>query len=131
IDKVIWGRDRDLRYTDRLALGYRIEVATESNVWQVVASSVDRRPYVAGQKQPETVDIARLSQTDAEIARRLIGERGKLQSRIAELAKSPMVYGGTFTAQPETTYRLHRGDPMLKRDPVQPDVLTAIPVKFS
>jgi hypothetical protein len=50
INKIVWGRDREQRFADRLALEYQIEAATGSNDWRVVASSEDRQPYVAGQK---------------------------------------------------------------------------------
>src|SRR6185436_5519675 len=51
INKIVWGRDREQNFTDRLALAYRIEVATSSNDWRVVASSEDRQPYVTGGKK--------------------------------------------------------------------------------
>lgn len=44
IDRIVWGRDRDGQYADRLATEYRIEVAEQPDQWQVVASSADRRP---------------------------------------------------------------------------------------
>jgi hypothetical protein len=40
-----------------------------------------------------------------------------------------MVYAGSFV-QPEPTHRLHRGDPMSKREVVQPAALRAVPVPF-
>src|SRR2546426_12111950 len=39
IDRLLWGRDREQKYADRLATDYRIEVALGSNDWPVVASS--------------------------------------------------------------------------------------------
>jgi hypothetical protein len=50
-----------------------------------------------------------------------------LEARIAELAKVLMVDAGTFAAKPESTHRLHRGDPMLRRDEVKPNALSAVP----
>src|SRR5262249_25223559 len=47
IDRVVWGRDRDGIYSDRLATHYYIEAATEPGRWRVVASSVDRIAYRA------------------------------------------------------------------------------------
>ena len=47
IDRVVWGRDREGAYRDRLATQYSIEVATEPSCWRVVASSVDRAAYRA------------------------------------------------------------------------------------
>ena len=53
IDRVVWGRDRDEVYRDRLPTEYYIEAALEPTRWQVVASSLDRVPYGA-QAEPAT-----------------------------------------------------------------------------
>ena len=45
IDRVVWGRDREEVYRDRLATEYYLEAALEPGRWQVVASSLDRVPY--------------------------------------------------------------------------------------
>lgn len=45
IDRIVWGRDRQGRYDDRLAIEYRIEVAAERGQWRTVASSADRTPF--------------------------------------------------------------------------------------
>src|SRR6185503_1041233 len=108
-----------------------IEVAAQSNDWRVVASSEDRQPYVAGEKKPFTIDTAPLTANEAQNVARLLAERAELESRIAELAKSLMIYGGTFTAKPEPTFRLLRGDPLQKREPVEPAGLEVIQVKFA
>ncbi|MFN0127194.1 MAG: two-component regulator propeller domain-containing protein [Verrucomicrobiales bacterium] len=47
IDRVIWSRDRERKFIDRLATDYRVEVASEPGEWQVVASSADREPLPA------------------------------------------------------------------------------------
>ncbi|MBX3731171.1 MAG: histidine kinase [Verrucomicrobiae bacterium] len=48
VRRVVWGRDREGRFLDRLPTAYRIEVATEPDVWKTVASSDDRRPLEVG-----------------------------------------------------------------------------------
>src|SRR6266567_372991 len=48
INRVVWGRDREGKFIDRLATAYRIEVAIEPGAWQVVASSEDRRRLETG-----------------------------------------------------------------------------------
>lgn len=48
VNKVIWGRDREGRFIDRLATKYEIQVATAPDAWQTVASSRDRLPLVVG-----------------------------------------------------------------------------------
>ena len=45
IDRVVWGRDREEVYRDRLATEYYLEAALEPGRWQVVASSLDRVRY--------------------------------------------------------------------------------------
>jgi hypothetical protein len=124
IDRIIWGRDREEKYSDRLAIDYRIEVAANSNDWKMVASSADRRPYSASTKDrpPASPD------PNPERAKRheqLAEEKQTIETRIRELSRRPMVYGGTFT-KPEPTHRFHRGDPMQQREVVESGTLTYI-----
>jgi len=46
IERVVWARDRDGKFKDRLAIDYLIEVADDSGKWQVVADSNDRRSLI-------------------------------------------------------------------------------------
>lgn len=39
IDRIVWGRDREGQYADRLPIKYRIEVATKLDDWQVVVNA--------------------------------------------------------------------------------------------
>src|SRR5204863_1895333 len=103
ITKILWGRDRDERYKDRLAIDY--EITADGNV---IASSANRESY----------------QPNAPL-KPFASERKKLQDQIAQLTAASMVYGGTF-GKPEPTHRLHRGDPMLPRETVEPGVLSKI-----
>jgi len=130
INKVIWGRDREQRFTDRLAIDYQIEVANGSSEWHVIASSADRQPYKTGHKRKSVPGLAGLPSDETLAAEKLIVERSEHEARIAELAKAAMIYGGTFAAKPEPTHRLHRGDPIQKRDEVKPNALSAVPVVF-
>ncbi len=125
IAKVVWGRDREQRFVDRLAVDYKIEVATESNVYHVVASSVDRQKYDAEKK----ADSPALASNEA--AKKLLSERADLKSRIAELSNGPMIYAGTLDGKPEITHLLYRGEAMQKREEVKPNALSAIPVAFA
>ncbi len=45
IDRVVWGRDREGKFADRLATDYVIEVADAAGEWRVVADSSDRRKF--------------------------------------------------------------------------------------
>ena len=103
ITKILWGRDREEKYKDRLAMDYEITADGA-----VIASSSNREPY----------------KPNAPL-KPFPPEREKLQEQIADLMAGSMVYAGTFT-KPEPTHRLHRGDPMLPREIVEPGVLSKI-----
>ncbi|MCW5554150.1 MAG: PSD1 domain-containing protein [Verrucomicrobiae bacterium] len=130
IHRVVWGRDREQKFADRLAIEYRIEVAVSSNDWRIVASSVDRLPYKSGVQEQPVVSVAGLTAEQVAEVKNLQAERKQLESRIAELAQVPMLYAGTFTESPPATRRFHRGDPMQQREEISPGALGAIPVRF-
>jgi hypothetical protein len=131
INRILWGRDRDQQFTDRLATEYRIEVATRTNEWHLVASSQDRVPYSGGRTSAPEFSVAGLAPADARSAKALLSERADLEEKIRKLTDSPMAYAGVLTNQPEPTYRLQRGDAMQKREVIEPAALTAIKVPFS
>jgi mono/diheme cytochrome c family protein len=108
IDRVVWGRDREEKYTDRLPTDYRIEVAVESGRWRLVASSADRLPYGSAGSVPEPPERAALRRRQTE-----------LEGRLAGLEPMLSVYAGTFT-QPGPTHVLTRGDPMRPGEVVAP-----------
>ncbi len=124
IERIVWGRDRDGNFKDRLATAYRIEAAVEPNAWQLVASSDDREPLKGKTEKPagpvyhfEDAPLA-----EAEQGRQWLVELERTRKERESLAKAPMVYAGNFS-QPGLTYRLHRGDPMQKRETVVPGTL--------
>jgi hypothetical protein len=121
IDRVIWARDREVKFTDRLAIDYRIEVALQPGEWRLVASSSDRLPYAREASVPSPgLGLQELQQRTA-----LLEQRGDLQRRLAELSAVRQVYAGTFS-QPGPTHVLLRGDPMSKGDAVEPSALAVI-----
>jgi len=124
IDRIVWGRDREGKFADRVATSYRIEAALETNAWQLVASSDDRAPFNGATQKP-TGPVYRFDDfTAAEAAqgRGWLAELEKTRKERDALAKPPMVYAGNFF-QPGPTHRLNRGDPMQKREPVAPGTL--------
>jgi hypothetical protein len=110
IDRVVWGRDREGKFADRLAVRYRIEVAEEAGMWQTVASSDDRAA-------PGSVPA------DGPLAN-LLARRTELAKDLRALEQAALAYVGRFTS-PEPTFRLHRGDPMERRERVAPTGLAA------
>lgn len=124
VERVVWGRDRDGAFGDRVATVYQIEVAREPGAWKRVASSDDREPYQGKPTKPAGPVYTFDQHPPAEAAegRRWLAELEAARKRRAELAKAPMIYAGSFS-QPGPTYRLHRGDPMQKRETVIPATL--------
>ena len=131
INRVVWGRDREQQYSDRLATEYRIEVGLTTNDWRVVASSQDRVPYSAGRTSAPEFSVIGLSVADARAAKDLLGQRSGLETRIKELTTFPMAYAGTLTNNPEPIHRLQRGDAMQKREIIEPGALSVLDVSFS
>lgn len=105
IDRILWGRDREQKFTDRLAVDYIIELH-DGDSWKQVASSNDHL------ESPQRS-----------------ARRKDLEQRLTALQDGPRIYAGTFT-QPAATMRFHRGDPTQPRDPVPPGSLTNFGVKF-
>jgi hypothetical protein len=130
INRVIWERDREQKFSDRLTLDYRIEVATGSNDWHLVASSQDRVPYVGGRAGTPDFSRTGLAEADVRDLDDLLAQRGSLEARVKDLANVPMVYAGSLTNNPEPTYRLQRGDAMQKREVIEPGTLSVIPIGF-
>jgi hypothetical protein len=131
INRVVWGRDREEQFADRLALDYRIEVARGSNDWRVVASSQDRIQFKAGRPASTDLTLHNLPKEEATDLKTLLDKRTELQGKIAKLSSGPMVYAGKFDTSPQPTHRLQRGDAMQEREIVQPGVLSAIPISFN
>jgi hypothetical protein len=130
IERVVWGRDREQKFRDRLAIDYRIEVATSTNSWQVVASSADRQAYDPNRPFSTESTLTRLPPDEARQAKELFTKKTELEARLQELRSAPMVYAGTFVGQPPATHRLNRGDPMQETEVVAPGALGSIPVRF-
>jgi len=118
IDRVVWGRDREQKYADRLASDYRIEVSTDGEKWTAVAGSWDRLPF--GQPPP----------APPEDVRKLLDLRRQTEERLAALEKPFKAYAGAFRT-PDPTFVLKRGDPQQKGEPVGPSGVGAVAPPFA
>ncbi len=125
ISRVEWARDRELKYRERLATQYRIEVATEPDQWQVVATSADRLPFGSDTLGAVTYRFDSAPPELAKQGREWLAELEAAQKEREQLAATPKVYAGTFT-QPGPTHRLYRGEPAAKREEVSPDALAVL-----
>ena len=124
IDRIIWSRDREGQYADRLATEYYLEVALKPGEWHVVASSVDRLPFRAegGTSAAEPAGLtSELAARRAELRTR----QASLRARLDQLGTTISVYAGTFS-QPGATHVLRRGDPMQPLAEVSPSGIAAV-----
>lgn len=112
LDRIVWGRDREERFRDRLASGYRIEVSEDGMTWNQVADHTDRAG--TGKETPPSGKLGELQAGKARLA-----------ARLRELSSSTKIYAGTF-GSPEPVQRFHRGDVMQPREIVNPAGLTAL-----
>lgn len=122
IDRIVWSRDREQKYRDRVPSDYVFEVALEPGKWQTVATSLDR----AGAPGPSP-NLEAANPASEQLAKRrvsLLQQRDTLAGQIAELNRPFTVYAGTFT-QPGPTNLLLRGDGLLKGPEVSPSLVRA------
>ncbi|MDA7881524.1 DUF1553 domain-containing protein [Akkermansiaceae bacterium] len=123
VEHIEWSRDRDGRFSDRLAIDYLIELSEDGQSWTVATGSGDRENF--GGKDAPNAFLVNLSGAELEQARSLISQRDSARSRIAELETGVKAWVANFS-RPGATHRLYRGDPMAKREEVPPDALEVI-----
>ncbi len=116
VDRVVWGRDRERKYTDRLARDYLVQVSLDGIRWETVAGSADRlAPGRAGAPAPPVAAPE--------------GRRTELVQRLAALDGASMVYAGSFH-EPGPTHRLNRGDPTKPLEEVGPGAVGSVRPAF-
>ncbi len=129
IDRIVWARDRNGKFADRLAHRYQIEVALEPGRWIPVASSEDRVSYGMPFDQVDAI-LRNLPPETKESVRADALELARLEKDLKALNTLQEVYAGKFR-EPDKTYLLNRGDAEQKMEVVSaaiPAVLGRIPV---
>jgi hypothetical protein len=115
IDRIVWGRDREEQFRDRLATDYTIDVSTDGEKWKTVATSRDRlafgMPVSAKAISPEY--------------KKWLARQAEIRARIAQIDRPTPIYAGVFRT-PEATYLLKRGDVMRKGDEVGPAAIAGV-----
>jgi len=125
IDRVVWGRDREGKFKDRLAIDYRLEVAGADGVWKTVADASDRRPYSQGAEEKDDFSTEGLSAAEAAEAKALREKRDRLERVAKAKDVEILAFAGKFR-EPDEIRLLRRGDPEQAGDPVPPRVPAAL-----
>ncbi|MBV11772.1 PSD1 and planctomycete cytochrome C domain-containing protein [Rubinisphaera sp.] len=122
IDCIEWARDREQKYSDRLAIDYRIESAIDSESWQLVASSDNRLP--PGNSSEAKYDFSNVSEDEAREGNKSLQRLTEIKKRIENSKTGNKAWIGRFS-QPGQTHRLYRGEPDAKREVVEPNAIEA------
>ena len=125
IERVVWGRDREGKFKDRLAIDYRIEIGDSVGQWTLVADAGDRKKFDPdGEKEAGKFSLNGLTPAEAERAAPLLREKTANETKIKAANNAQKVFAGMFR-QPDQIHLLHRGDPEQPKDLVVPAVLGA------
>lgn len=120
ISRVVWSRDRQGQFKDRLAINYRIELAVVEGEWRTVADSFDRANDDSS-SPPAMFSNKGLSEAEAQQASQLMAERKEIEHTIKAAADGQLVFAGTFR-KPDVIHLLSRGDPEQPKQEVEPAV---------
>ncbi len=121
IERAVWGRDRDGKFSDRLATEYTIEVAATDSEWQLVADSTDRRKFDPKDKKPVAFSTAGLGTKEAKEANGLHVQKKALEAKLAATDSGTKAFAGTFR-KPDVIHLLNRGDPEQPKGEIPPAV---------
>ena len=133
IHRLVWGRDREGKFKDRLAVDYLIEVADASGEWRAVADAADRAMDLVAAKKIKNVKTEKsptfstkgLSASEAKEATMLVRERSALEAKVNAAENGAKAFAGTFRT-PDEIHLLNRGDPEQPKDEIMPAVLSTL-----
>jgi len=132
VDRIVWSRNRSDRaptLKDNVATGYRIELSVDGKTWRPVASSLDRLDHAYHSRVPVMSTLSGVPPARAAEIARLTAERHALEEQVRALTAFVPVYAGRLR-QPGPTFRLHRGDPLGRREQVPPAALARFGAKL-
>ncbi|MCE9605338.1 MAG: PSD1 and planctomycete cytochrome C domain-containing protein [Planctomycetia bacterium] len=122
IERVVWGRDRESKFTDRLATKYKLEVADDAGAWRIVADSQDRKAFDARSDKPAPFSTKGLKSEEAQEAERLVARQKTLEAKLTGAENSRKAFAGVFRT-PDVIHLLNRGDPEQPKEAVAPAML--------
>ncbi|OYW15879.1 MAG: hypothetical protein B7Z55_14675, partial [Planctomycetales bacterium 12-60-4] len=125
VERVVWSRDRDGKFTDRLATDYQIEISDAEGQWHTVADSTDRQKFDPKNKKLAKPTLKGLTPAENKRARPLFEEKSRTEKQIAQAVNLQKVFAGTFRT-PDDIHLLNRGDPEQPKEAVTPAVLSAL-----
>lgn len=124
IERIVWGRDREGKFKDRLATDYRIEIGDSAGKWTLVADASDRRKFDPAGDMAEKFSLNGLTPDEAKRASPLLREKSANEARIKAANNAQKVFAGNFR-EPDKIRLLNRGDPEQPGELIVPAVLSS------
>jgi hypothetical protein len=125
VQRVVWGRDREGNYRNRLPIRYNIDVSVDGKTWTQVSDSIKRRPYGKNRKLvPERV-IAAFTPDERKRYQQFKATQKRLETSLKSIPPLPVSYSAKDTA-PQPAYVLRRGDVRSRGEEVGPKALHAV-----
>lgn len=121
VEQVVWGRDRQGKFSDRLAMEYVIEVRDDNGSWKSVANSSNRHPFDPTKNQHAPIDLESLKVDELAEVNKLLREKDALDQKLNDLTDRRSVFAGVFR-EPDEIRILGRGSPELPKELVSPAV---------
>ena len=125
IDRVVWGRDREGKFQDRLATDYRIEICESGEDWLLVADASDRATKTGKDARDVAFSTEGLHPDEAKQAKALVSQKQPLSNQLTALNNAQKAFAGVFRA-PDDIHLLYRGNPEQPKEPVSPAVLSVL-----
>lgn len=123
VSRVVWGRDRDGQFRDRVPIDYRVEISTDDEMWREVAGAGDRLPFQdsdLGSLIPQ-----RTSEEQAE-AKRIDEELAEVSAEINAIPPLRTAWLGRHDPTPGPYHVFIGGSPQQKGETVVPVSLSAL-----
>jgi hypothetical protein len=117
VERVVWGRDRERHYTDRVPQEYAVLLSLDGETWTVAARRPERSEPSAAMRQ----QLAALQKRSADLA----AEIAAVEQAKKALPPFETIWA-TVSTKPEPTRLLTRGDVTPPADEVTPGALSAV-----
>lgn len=106
---------------------YIIEIlAPGASEWKPIIDTYSRIPRIEDQRPADKVRIDNLDRAAIQEMVELNGKIRTARSQVNRLSAGPRVYAASFVAEPESTWLLHRGDAMQRKERVKPGIPVAL-----
>ncbi|MFN9549636.1 MAG: DUF1549 domain-containing protein, partial [Pirellulaceae bacterium] len=106
---VAWGRDRQRKYTDRLATDYRISWSLDGDQWHPFSDATGRDSFEED-AAPDPFDLSHADPATQQLRSQQIEHREQVIARLRDATAIPQVFAGVFR-RPDTIHLVLRGDP--------------------